>query len=150
MIGGKRPISDSRWSRYGVHAVHVSGRRGRLRYRLVFTDHSQSTAGPFDTPRDALRHAHAVAVKRSRLDGLRVPRVGSERWLWRSGDLEELAAGTVISAADTTSLTTPGPDEVRRDLRLPKGWRPGPGESAPTATDALVLWTNLWSGGALA
>ena len=89
---GRTPI-DSRWCRVGVRALRLHGPRGRVRYRIQFADGSVSSAGFFPGYLEAIRHAHQVAKKRSRIDSMRAPKVGSGRWLWSAGDLEELAAG---------------------------------------------------------
>ena len=91
MLG--RPPIDSRWNRVGVCALRLSGPRGRVRYRIKFADGSVSSAGMFSGYLEAIRHAHGTAKKRCRVDTMRAPRVGSERWLWRAGDIEELAMG---------------------------------------------------------
>lgn len=75
-----------------AHRVRTSGPRGRVRYRMHLRNGSVISAGLFGTIVEAIRHAHRTASKCERLVDARLPRVGTERWLWRAGDLEELAA----------------------------------------------------------
>lgn len=87
-----RPIPHTGWDRFGVSHIRVSGPRGRVRYRVNFGDGGGISAGPFRTYLAAFRHAHKHADKRSRARCLRSAPVGTERWLWQAGDLEEIAA----------------------------------------------------------
>ncbi len=60
---------------------------------MQMRDGSVVSAGVFETIAAAIRHGHAFATKRQRQLDLQSAPAGSERWLWRGGDLEEIAAG---------------------------------------------------------
>ena len=85
-------LRPSHWLRAGVLGIRTTGSRGRVRYRMQMRDGSVVSAGVFPTIGDALRHGHASATKRQRHVDRRFVPASSERWLWRSGDLEEIAA----------------------------------------------------------
>lgn len=85
-------LRPSHWLRAGVLGIRTSGARGRVRYRMQMRDGSVVSAGVFSTIGAALRHGHPFATKRQRRIDLRSAPAGSVRWLWRAGDLEEIAA----------------------------------------------------------
>lgn len=87
-----RPIPHTGWNRLGVSHIRVSGPRGSVRYRIRFGDGGGISAGPFSTYLAAFRHAHTYAGRRFRVVRRRRAPVAAERWLWRAGDLEEIAA----------------------------------------------------------